>query len=74
MVARNFEPGGPAKFQVKDLKNALNAAERLGLNLPITKLLHDLFEAMVQSGKGGMDHSDLLTHLEAVNGIEDSYG
>lgn len=71
MVARNFEPCGPAKFQVK---NALNAAERLGLNLPITKLLHDLFEAMVQSGKGGMDHSDLLTHLEAVNGIEDSYG
>jgi 2-hydroxy-3-oxopropionate reductase len=74
MVARNFEPGGPAKFQVKDLKNALNAAERLGLDLPITKLLHDLFEAMVQSGKGGMDHSGLLTHLEAVNGIEDSRG
>jgi 2-hydroxy-3-oxopropionate reductase len=74
MVARNFEPGGPAKFQVKDLKNALNAAERLGLDLPITKLLHDLFEAMVQSGKGDMDHSGLLTHLEAVNGIEDSRG
>ena len=74
MVARNFEPGGPAKFQVKDLKNALNAAVRLGLDLPITKLLHDLFEAMVQSGKGGMDHSGLLTHLEAVNGIEDSRG
>ena len=74
MVARNFEPGGPAKFQVKDLKNALNAAERLGLNLPITKLLHELFEAMVQSGKGDMDHSGLLTHLEAVNGVEDSRG
>lgn len=23
-------------------------------------------------GKGDMDHSGLLTHLEAVNGIEDS--
>ena len=23
MVQRQFEPGGPAKFQVKDLKNAL---------------------------------------------------
>ena len=53
MVARNFEPGGPAKFQVKDLKNALNAAERLGLDLPITKLLHDLFEAMVQVARSG---------------------
>ena len=36
MVNRDFEPGGPAKFQVKDLVNALRAAERLGLDLPIT--------------------------------------
>ena len=69
MVERNFEPGGPAKFQVKDLKNALAAAERLGLDLPITRLVNDLFMAMVESGKGDMDHSGLLTHLEAVNGI-----
>ena len=69
MVERNFEPGGPAKFQVKDLKNALAAAERLGLDLPITRLVNDLFIAMVESGKGDLDHSGLLTHLEAVNGI-----
>ena len=46
-----------------------SAAERLGLDLPITKLLHNLFDAMVQSGKGDMDHSGLLTHLEALNNI-----
>ncbi len=70
MVERNFKPGGPAKFQLKDLKNALSASDRLGLDLPITKLLHDLFEAMVKSGKGDMDHSGLLTHLEMINKIE----
>ena len=70
MVDRNFEPGGPSKFQLKDLKNALAAAERLGLDLPITKLLHNLFEAMVKSGKGEMDHSGLLTHLEQVNDLQ----
>lgn len=69
MVDRAFEPGGPAKFQLKDLHNALSAADRLGLELPITKLLHGLFDAMVQSGKGDMDHSGLLTHLEALNNI-----
>ena len=26
---------------------------------------------MVVSGKGEMDHSGLLTHLEAINGIEE---
>ena len=69
MVDRAFEPGGPAKFQLKDLHNALSAADRLDLELPITKLLHGLFDAMVQSGKGDMDHSGLLTHLEALNNI-----
>jgi 2-hydroxy-3-oxopropionate reductase len=69
MVDRAFEPGGPAKFQLKDLHNALSAADRLHLELPITKLLHGLFDAMVQSGKGDMDHSGLLTHLESLNNI-----
>ena len=69
MVDRTFEPGGPAKFQVKDLRNALKAAEQLGLDLPITKLIHKLFDDMVNSGKADMDHSGLLTHLEELNNI-----
>ena len=66
MVERDFEPGGPARFQVKDLVNALEAAKRLGLDLPITKLLHRLFEDMVETGGANLDHSALLTHLERV--------
>ena len=69
MVDRTFEPGGPAKFQVKDLRNALKAAEQLGLDLPITKLIHKLFDDMVNSGNADMDHSGLLTHLEELNNI-----
>ena len=69
MVDRTFEPGGPAKFQVKDLRNALKAAGQLGLDLPITKLIHKLFDGMVNSGKADMDHSGLLTHLEELNKI-----
>ena len=66
MVERDFEPGGPARFQVKDLVNALDAAKHLGLDLPITKLLHRLFEDMVETGGANLDHSALLTHLERV--------
>ena len=69
MVDRTFEPGGQAKFQVKDLRNALKAAGQLGLDLPITKLIHKLFDDMVNSGKADMDHSGLLTHLEKLNKI-----
>jgi len=70
MVERNFEPGGPAKFQVKDLVNALKAAERLNLDLPITKLLHRLFNDMVESGGADLDHSALITHLEKFSGSD----
>jgi len=66
MVERNFEPGGPAKFQLKDLNNALKAAKRHNLNLPITQLLQNLYDAMISSGSGDLDHSALLTHLEAI--------
>ncbi len=72
MVNRSFKPGGPAKFQVKDLRNALKAADQLGLNLPITKLIHKLFDEMVNSGMGDLDHSGLITHLEKLNIISDS--
>ena len=69
MVDRAFEPGGAAKFQVKDLRNAIKASEQLDLNLPITKLVHKLFSDMVDSGKADMDHSGLLTHLEEINNV-----
>jgi 2-hydroxy-3-oxopropionate reductase len=66
MVERNFEPGGPAKFQLKDLNNALKSAKRLNLNLPITNLLQYLYDSMIKSGSGELDHSALITHLETL--------
>ena len=69
MINREFEPGGPAKFQVKDLRNAIKASEQLDLDLPLTKLIHKLFSDMIRNGKENMDHSGLLTHLEEINNI-----
>jgi 2-hydroxy-3-oxopropionate reductase len=66
MVERNFQPGGPAKFQLKDLNNALNAANTHNLDLPITRLLQQLYDAMISAGGGELDHSALLTHLEKM--------
>ncbi len=69
MIERDFEPGGPARFQVKDLVNALKAADRLKLDLPITRLLHRLFDGMVEAGGADRDHSALLEHLEKFSGV-----
>ena len=70
MVERDFEPGGPAKFQTKDLRNALDAATEAGLELPITKKLHELFAEMTSGILGERDHSALLVHLEQMNDLD----
>ena len=67
MVNRMFEPGGPSHLQLKDLRNAINAAEAMGVTLPITSLVRDLFQRMCESGYGDLDHSGLLVFLEEVS-------
>ncbi len=69
MVERDFEPGGPAKFQTKDLRNALAAAKEADLDLPVTRLLHELFADMTSGPLAESDHSALLVHLEQHNGL-----
>lgn len=68
MVNRDYEPGGPAKYQTKDLNNAMEAAEQAGLNLPVTQLLRKLFAEMTSGPLAEKDHSALLRHLEELNG------
>ncbi len=67
MLERNFIPGGPVRMQLKDLNNALDAAGDEQLQLPITKLLRDLFKTLLEEGGGDYDHSALLLHLESIN-------
>ncbi|TKT69836.1 NAD(P)-dependent oxidoreductase [Aquamicrobium sp. LC103] len=67
MVQRRFEPGGPSRLQLKDLKAVMNLAETLGLSLPLTQDIHRQFDAFVAGGGGDMDHSALLLQLERSN-------
>lgn len=60
MIEDNFRPGGAATTQRKDLKQALDFASAIGLDLPSTHLCHDLYDKLVQRGEGGLDHSALF--------------
>jgi 2-hydroxy-3-oxopropionate reductase len=66
MIDRNFAPGGFVKNQIKDLKAALEVAGKLGLRLPLTERVCDLFVALAQTGKEELDHSALILQLEAM--------
>ncbi|WP_313592894.1 NAD(P)-dependent oxidoreductase [Agrobacterium cavarae] len=67
MVNRNFVPGGPSKFQLKDLNGVLATAKDLDLTLPLTEEVTRAFDAFVGNGGADIDHSGLLLHLERLN-------
>lgn len=67
MVRRDFTPGGPSKFQLKDLNGVMATAGDLGLMLPLTEEVTRAFKAFVDEGGADKDHSALLLHLEKLN-------
>jgi 2-hydroxy-3-oxopropionate reductase len=66
MIDRNFVPGGFIKNQIKDLKSALEVAGKLGLRLPLTERVCELFVALAQTGKEELDHSALILQIEVM--------
>ena len=73
MTTGDFVPGGPAKFQLKDMTNVLDEAAEMGIELPMTRSLRDRFSYLVETLDGGdLDHSALYLELLEQNGLSDS--
>jgi 2-hydroxy-3-oxopropionate reductase len=62
ILERRFQPGFKAKLHRKDLRIAEEAAERLGLELPATKLVYERMSELVARDPE-TDHSALFTLL-----------
>lgn len=67
MLERDWIPGGRTRTQVKDLRTILDVASSLGLKLPLSTTVAELFEASMDAGFGDYDHSSLLLTLERLN-------
>jgi 3-hydroxyisobutyrate dehydrogenase len=70
MVERDFRPGFKVAHQRKDLRLALEAAEKLGLPLPGTGLVQQLFSALEAEGLGEEGTQALLKALEKLADTE----
>jgi 2-hydroxy-3-oxopropionate reductase len=68
MIDRDFQPGGMVKMHLKDLDAAVETAQRLGVPLPLTNRVRQLFAELVDAGCGNLDHSALMLRLEAMRG------
>lgn len=66
MLERNFMPGGQVKSQFKDLENVLIAAANAGLRLPVTELVTENYQSILQQSPQA-DQSAVLLALEQTN-------
>lgn len=69
MQSRNFEPGGPSKHHLKDLRNTQEVAYDLGLTLPLVNHMLARYTHLVETMDGGdKDHSAIFLELMNTNG------
>jgi 3-hydroxyisobutyrate dehydrogenase-like beta-hydroxyacid dehydrogenase len=64
MVERNFVPGGPAEYQLKDLRTAKALAAASGLQLTLLDCLVGMFGDMVERFGTGLDVAGILQEVE----------
>jgi 3-hydroxyisobutyrate dehydrogenase/2-hydroxy-3-oxopropionate reductase len=70
VLARRFEPNFSLKWMHKDLGLMLDSGRELGVPLPVTSLVHELFGASVAMGHGEEDFAAAITLLETLAGVE----
>lgn len=66
LATSDFSTSGPAKFLVKDLTFAQDAAQ--GARLPTLALLRELFVGLTDAGLGDLDNTAVLEYLRRQAG------
>jgi 3-hydroxyisobutyrate dehydrogenase-like beta-hydroxyacid dehydrogenase len=64
MVERNFVPGGPAEYQLKDIRTAQALAGKLGLHLTLLDSMIGIFSDMIANQGTGLDVSGVMLEVE----------
>ena len=69
MIDRDFTPHGVLKILLKDTNIVLNLAESLGLPMPLTSIVRQMFQAGVNQGLGDEDDAAVVKVLEQMAGF-----
>jgi 2-hydroxy-3-oxopropionate reductase len=66
----NFNPGFMIRLHLKDLRLALEAGHALGVPLPVTAVVREMYNALQVAGKGDRDHSAVILLLEDLAQVQ----
>lgn len=70
MIDRDWSPGFTIDLQQKDLRLVLESADDLGVPIPATAMVHQMYRALQQQGLGDEGNHALVKALELMSGIE----
>lgn len=70
MIARDWTPGFTIDLQQKDLRLVLDAADELGVPVPGTSLVFQMYRALQEQGLGADGNHALVKALEMMSGHE----
>ncbi len=68
-LSGSYKPGFKIDLHYKDLGLIMESARELGVPLPATAVVQELFSALRVRGQGGLDHSAVITLLEHLAGL-----
>jgi 3-hydroxyisobutyrate dehydrogenase-like beta-hydroxyacid dehydrogenase len=68
MVERNFVPGGPAEYELKDLRTAQALAAASGMHFTLLDCLVGMFGDMIDRFGTGLDVAGILQEVERRSG------
>ncbi len=67
MINKDFSPKGKTSTHLKDMNNILESAQNLNTQLPISKLVKEMYKSLVKNGHGEEDHSSLYKEIKRIN-------
>jgi 3-hydroxyisobutyrate dehydrogenase-like beta-hydroxyacid dehydrogenase len=70
MVERDFAPRARMSVQLKDLRNALDTAEEIGFDAPVTGCSSSCLPTGSSHGLTDLDHAGLFVELASRNGMQ----
>lgn len=70
MIERDWSPGFTIDLQQKDLRLVLEAANELGVPIPGTALVYQMYRGLQSQGLGSEGNHALVKALEMMSGVE----
>jgi 2-hydroxy-3-oxopropionate reductase len=70
ILKRNFAAGGRIDINLKDMTNVMETAHQIGVPMPLSSQLLEIFHTLKIDGKAAEDHGGIVQYFEKLANVE----